>query len=104
MFLKNRIQYACTARATSNFDVFGFIGEAVYIATNVIVKSPNYLRIWRENNTAYRGQDVYPFLHCIQCVESVDSGLYFWTTTENCLEENVFLLKVTGMKYKIISL
>ncbi|XP_056011353.1 uncharacterized protein LOC125678273 isoform X2 [Ostrea edulis] len=70
-------------------------GEAVYIATNVIVKSPNYLRIWRENNTAYRGQDVYPFLHCIQCVESVDSGLYFWTTTENCLEENVFLLKVT---------
>ncbi|XP_062580520.1 uncharacterized protein LOC134242452 [Saccostrea cucullata] len=70
------------------------MGELVYIATKETMTDVNSLQIKRKDQADYRGVVVYPFLHCIKEIESVDDGIYYWTTTESWPKRNVFLLSV----------
>ncbi|XP_061188075.1 uncharacterized protein LOC133196162 [Saccostrea echinata] len=78
-------------------------GELVYIATKEIMLNSNSLQIRREDQAQahYRGVAVYPFLHCIKEIESLDAGLYYWTTTESWPKRNVFLLRVEDENIKV---
>ncbi|XP_034303280.2 uncharacterized protein [Magallana gigas] len=54
-------------------------GETVFIATKEKLNCP---QIWRRDPGSYRGVEMHPFLHCISCVESGDSGVYYWQTSK----------------------